>query len=134
MSKEDMYMSDEEYLKILEKIVETVDAPDFKPEFYDDNTIGSKRTWSNCGLCNDDENSTFATKENVAFPDQFPGRRDFKYFKDNQQCPFDFRKIKGVNGCFFTCYLFKNKWSSINVESIKRMAHKRLDDAKAVLG
>jgi len=126
----EMYMSDAEYVKILEKIVDAVNQPGFKPEFYDDTTTGAKRTWSNCGLCNDDENSTFATKENVAFPDQFPHRRDFKSFETHQQCPFDWRKKPDINGCFHTCYLFQNKRSSISVDSIRRMAARRLGEKK----
>ena len=128
----ELYMSDVEYVKILERIVETVKQPGFEPKFYDDTTNCAKRTWSNCGLCNDDENSTFATKENVAFPDQFPHRRDFKYFETHQQCPLDWRKNPDINGCFHTCYLFGNKESSISVDSIRSMVMRRLNEKKGV--
>jgi hypothetical protein len=124
------YMKDEEYIKLLEKIVEVVDAPDFKPDRFDDTTTGCKSTNSNCGLCNDGENSTFATIDNVLFPDQFPGRKHFKYFETYQQCPFDYRKNPTANGCFYTCYLFQNRRSSLSIETIRRLAHKRLDDKK----
>lgn len=133
---ERLYMGDKEYLKLLEKIVEKVNDPNFKPKFFDCTDIGQKETWSNCGLCNESDysdESTWTTKENAKFPDQLPSRRAFKDFRNYQQCPFDWRKNPDFTGCFYTCYLFQNKRSSIKIESLRRMAKKKLDEMKKLI-
>ena len=121
-------MSDVEYVKLLEKIVETVNKPGFYPKRDDDNTAGAKDTTSNCGLCNDG----FATTDNVLFPTQFPERHDLKYFQDHQQCPFDTRLKKSLNGCFYTCYLFKHV-GPLDVDVVKKMAADMLGKKTKVL-
>lgn len=143
-----LYLSDAEYIKLLEKVAEKVNEPGFEPKFFDSTETGDKYTTSNCGLCNDmDDDGPWSTPENVLFPGQFPRRRSFKYRLDHQLCPFDERTAedmktqKGWNGCFYTCYLFKDRLvlvngryemaSRISVDEMKAMAAKRLSEAMA---
>lgn len=130
MSK-NLYLTDDQYLCLLAKIVEAVEQEDFIPSCDDDTTIGSKHTGSNCGLCNDD----FATLETAMFPDQFEsGRKSMKYRQDHQLCPFDKRTLDDnlFNGCFYTCCLFHDgflpKGPGTKVDKLRSLARRRLRD------
>lgn len=116
----DLYITDMEYLQLLQKIKEVVNKPDFKPTWYDSTTMGDKYTETNCGLCNDN----FTTKDTAMFPDQFPQRKDMKYAKSEHKCPFDFRKKVGWNGCFYTCWFFKRGLT--NLTKIRQLVDEQI--------
>jgi hypothetical protein len=99
-------LTDAEYKAALLKIREIVNAPDFKPVCWDDDTVGSKETSSNCGLCCRDIT-------------QKP------YRLDRHHCPFDLREIDLDMGCFFSCYLFKSK-DPDRIANIRRLVEARL--------
>ena len=112
--KKDIHLNDSQYLELLDKIEETIKSG---VELYveDSTMIGNKYTESNVGLCNDG----YTTLEMSLFPDEYPERRDKKYTKDYQLCPFDNRtekifkgeKCNLVNGCYYTCCLAKTRVS-----------------------
>lgn len=107
----DLYLSDEQYLKLLDKSEALISKFD---KFYvvDCDEIGIKDTTSNIGLCNDD---AMADEENVLFPADYAkyGRTDIKYRKNHHICPYDLRLNNVLNeqpanmgnGCFYTCSL-----------------------------
>ena len=126
MKKDNYNLTDKQYSDILQMIKKTVEAPDFKPECYDDTSMGSKYTHSNCGFCNDG----YATKETAIFPERRT-RHNTYYMKDqrkNHKCPFDLRPpvkeiysykkgkrtLKGMEktdyswSCFYDCFIFGN--------------------------
>ena len=106
---EDLYLTNLQYVELLLKIKNVVDAPDFQPIFYDNVEPGNQYTSSNCGFCNDG----FTTKETAYFPAYFPKRTTMKYRQDHHRCPFDMGPtndlLKWGSGCFHRCYLFRNK-------------------------
>ena len=104
-----LYLTDTQYLQLLQKIGETVNQSNFRPRWEDSTEIGSKHTLSNCGLCNDD----FTTPETAMFPSEFPQRKDMKYAQEHHKCPFDFRTKMGLMGCFYTCWFFKRHMCNI---------------------
>ncbi len=110
-----MFLTDEQYVTILEKIKAVVFADGFKPSCYDCTDLGNKSTGSNCGFCNDG----FTEEETALFPDDFPGRRTMKHRGHNHKCPFDMRSIPSLSdfgsGCFYDCYLFRNRKSDIDL-------------------
>jgi hypothetical protein len=121
VSNGEIYLSDEQYRKILWKIKDVVDTPRFSPTCFDSTALGDKYTESNCGLCNDG----FTDEETALFPSKFPERREMKYRLGNHRCPFDMREIPGLlgwgNGCFSGCYLFKNTRVGYDVELMKML-------------
>lgn len=108
--EDEMYLSDSQYLSLLQTIKEAINTPNFKPIWYDCTDIGDKSTQTNCGLCNDN----FTTKDMAMFPNEFPERKDMKYPKEYHKCPFDYRKKQSLNGCFYTCWFFKRHLTDIN--------------------
>jgi len=104
---DELYLTDEQYLRILKKIETTVGQGGFKVSCADYTVVGQKFTNSNCGFCN----SAYTEKGMALFPDQFPVRRTMKYRRANHRCPFDMRNNAGFwsHGCFFECYLFKHR-------------------------
>lgn len=106
----DLYLTDEQYLELLDKIEEVLASG--APLYIDDcNDVGNKHNESNVGLCNDN----FTTKETAMWPEQFPQRMDMKYTQHYHICPFDNRfdkleqgkRCNMINGCFYTCSLAK---------------------------
>lgn len=107
-----IYLNDEQYLNLLEKVESNVSNFDTF-YVYDSTDIGNKYTTSNIGLCNDD----YTDLGNAMFPKDFLkyGRKGMKYRKDKHVCPFDSRLLKlekGIevsmaNGCYYTCSLRK---------------------------
>lgn len=110
-----LYLTDEQYLRILKRIRVTVTSEGFEVGCSDCTLVGQKSTDSNCGFCND----AYTERDMALFPDQFPGRRTMKYRGKNHRCPFDMRDNPDIlgwgYGCFFECYLFrhlgKRDWS-----------------------
>lgn len=104
----DLYLSDTQYLKILQKIQTTLATENFKVGCSDCTAIGYKSTDSNCGFCNDE----YTDEDMALFPDQYPDRKSRKYRGKNHKCPFDMREIPGILGwgysCFGKCYLFRH--------------------------
>ena len=112
--KKDIYLTDEQYGKLLEKIkVAVSENTQFK--VMDSTDIGNKYTTSNVGLCNDG----FTELDTALFPEQFLeyGRQSMKYTKIHHICPFD-RRLEHVekdapvnfsNGCYYTCSLKKKR-------------------------
>ena len=49
-----LHLNEEQFKRILKKIRDRVNEPDFKLQVEDSTTIGEKYTTSNCGLCNND--------------------------------------------------------------------------------
>ena len=95
-----LYLTDRQYLDILEKIEQKLKEGSFDYYIYDSNEIGNKYTESNLGFCNED----YTTLDTALFPNQFIefGYKGMKYKKENQACPFDdrVRTLKNEKGCF----------------------------------
>ena len=108
MNKE-LYLTDEQCLKVLKKIEAVVVYDDFVPSCFDSTFPGDKYTESNCGFCND----AFTEVDMALFPEQYPERRSMKYRLEGHRCPFDERIEPGLlgwgSGCFGGCYLFKHR-------------------------
>lgn len=113
-----MYLTDNQYLKILDMIEDKLNN-NIHPSITDSTSIGDKSTYSNIGFCNEG----FTTLETALFPDDFKkyGRKSLKYRINNQACPFDNRvrephKKHGLMnlscGCYYTCGLNRNKLSN----------------------
>lgn len=106
--EKDLRLTDEQYLRILQKIKATLAQNDFKVDCFDCTVTGCKSTDSNCGFCNDE----YTDEDMALFPDQYPERKSMKYRQKNHRCPFDTRTEPGILGwgwsCFYECYLFKH--------------------------
>lgn len=109
-----LYLTDEQYEKILLKIRDTVYREEFKPVCCDSDQLGNKYNRTNCGFCNDG----FTDQETALWPEKFPVRREMKHRRAHQVCPFDVRqfgltiaKSPNLTGCYYHCYLFNNtRW------------------------
>lgn len=128
MYSRNMYLTDEQYISILEKIRNTVNQPGFQIKTEDCTIMGSWHTLSNCGFCNLD----YVTRKTALFPDDFPERRFFKFRQNYHGCPFDQRFINqdkadlGYDkGCFYSCALFATNRPSL--EKIKAMADRAIE-------
>jgi hypothetical protein len=118
-------LTNKQYIELLERAflhlntVKTVSKEDSI-------TTGSKHTASNVGLCNDN----LTTREIALFPDEWPKRKAMKYTRKRHKCPLDNRSNKEnlVNGCFYTCGLFKDNLNSI--EDIKKRFKEQIIWAK----
>jgi hypothetical protein len=82
---------------------------------WDDETIGNKDTYTNCGMCCDDK-EIWPDPATHTWPDDArdsnsPRIYGLVYRADDQWCPFDMRWTgetkKNYGGCFHTCYLFQ---------------------------
>jgi len=115
----ELYLTDEQYLRLLVKVKETVNKPDFEVHRFDSTFPGDKYTESNCGLCNDE----FCELDMALFPEQFPERKTTKYREQWHKCPFDTRPMTSEfkSGCFYTCYLFDKQYGEHDVELMKEM-------------
>ena len=114
----DLYLTDEQYIEILNKIKSMVNKEGFKPYIYDSTETGNKFTESNCGFCND----SFITKANSLSPDRYPAQKSMKYRANHHPCPFD-KRFKGIDygemyglGCYYYCTLTKR----VTIEAIKK--------------
>lgn len=124
-----MYLTNEMYGRVLAKIHQTVNAPDFKPRGQDCTDIGAKSTTTNCGMCNDE----FTTQDSAMWPDMFPKRKTSKYPLSQHICPFDRRTdADGRGGCFYKCYVF---WAEHkhNVDYMRQLVQERIDIARKEL-
>lgn len=110
----DIYLTDEQYLKLLDKVKDLVIRED-SYFVFDSTTIGDKYTTSNIGLCNEE----LTDLDTALFPNEFKNynRKCMKYKKEHHLCPFD-NRIKLIetkettnmlNGCYYTCSLQKKK-------------------------
>lgn len=118
----DSYLSDSQYLILLDKIYEKLKSTD-KFELVDSNIIGNKYVASNIGFCNED----YTTIENALFIVDYIEykRKSLKYRDKLHACPFDNRVRNNMeksscsdfgSGCFYTCCLKKN----ISKEDLKK--------------
>lgn len=100
-----MYLTDEQYKQLLEKIFAGLDEVE-EVIAHDCDDLGCKDTQCNVGLCND----LLTTKETAMFPDEFPERMDMKYRQQHQRCPLDNRTASEMDfsGCFWTCAVFQD--------------------------
>ena len=101
-----LYLTDEQYEKILTKIRDTVQKDGFTPNCRNSNRPGDKYNETNCGFCND----SFTDPETALWPEKFPVRREMKHRKSNQMCPFDVRQFGLIierspqyTGCYYHC-------------------------------
>lgn len=122
-----LYLTDDQYRRILGKIEEVVNSPNFAADCFNSNFPGDKYTTSNCGFCNDD----FTELDTAIFPSQFPGRKSMKYRRENHKCPFDTRKDPGLLGwgcgCFSKCHLFEGQGErGYDLEVIREMVKRLL--------
>jgi len=120
-----LYLTDAQYKRILGKIEEVVNSPNFAVHCFDSTFPSDKYTESNCGFCNKD----FTELDTALFPAQFPGRKSLKYRKSNHKCPFDTREEPGIlgwgAGCFPKCYLFKDRGKKeYDLEAIRSMVRR----------
>lgn len=115
MSRDDLYLTDAQYVEMLRRMRQIVSAPNWVGTGHDDTTPGDKSTTTNGGLCAD---RLYATPETVMFPSQFPHRTSLKYRREEHLCPLDERmtdpKKRGMNGggswgCFYTCRIFRGR-------------------------
>jgi len=115
----ELYLTDEQYMRLLAKVKETINQPDFEVYCYDSTYPGDKYTESNCGLCNDE----FCELDMALFPESFPDRKSKKYKENWHKCPFDMRAMSGEfrSGCFYTCYLFKTRHGQHDIELMKQL-------------
>ena len=104
----ELYLTNEQYFRVLKRIEVTIAQDDFRVGCSDCTMVGAKSTDCNCGFCNDE----YTDEDMALFPDQYPGRKAMKYRKENHRCPFDMREEPEIlgwgNGCFYGCYLFKH--------------------------
>lgn len=130
---EKLYLTNAQYRRILGKIKDVVNSPDFAVDCFDSAYPGDKYTTSNCGFCNDD----FTELDTALFPNEFPGRKSMKYRRKNHKCPFDTRKAPGLlgwDGCFHRCYLFKGRGpkgeKSYDLEVMRNMVKELIDKSE----
>lgn len=122
-----MYLTDEQYLALIEECKKIAAKSDFNPVGDDCTIPGMKSTESNCGLCNED----LTTLETALFPKDFPRRKSMKYRRDYHKCPLDMRAKPGLTGCFYTCVLFNRRYRGYTREQIRELI--LAFDPKAVL-
>lgn len=95
-------------LKLLREII----ASGISLGYYDDTTIGSKKTECSWGLCTESK-EVYPESIMHIWPDDFEkhGRIAPRHRDENQKCPFDVRPIeeKDMNGCFWYCQIFQRK-------------------------
>jgi len=124
----ELYLTDEQYSRLLKKIKETVNRSDFEVYCYDSTYPGDKYIESNCGLCNDE----FTELDTALFSESFPSRKTMKYRKEYHKCPFDLRSMSDEfrSGCFDDCYLFKNQYKGHNLDVIIQMVEETILEAE----
>lgn len=131
MGSEDsrLYLTDAQYRRILGRIEEVINSPNFVVSCFDSTFPGDKYTESNCGFCNEG----FTELDTSLFPSQFPERKSLKYRRSNHKCPFDTRKKPDLlgwgNGCFSKCYLFKTRGKEYDLEVMRSMVKELIDPA-----
>ena len=108
-TKRSIRLTDAEYLTLLEDGLRHLDTIE-KVTLEDSTCPGDKYTTTNCGLCNEG----LTTVDTALFPEMFPGRKDMKYRDSRHKCPLDWRENPDINGCFYTCMVFKRKLRDIN--------------------
>jgi len=123
----EIHLTDKQYLNLLFKIRDVVNAPNFEVYRYDSTQVGNKYTESNCGMCNDN----FTELDMTLFPDQYPDRKCMKYKKKNHKCPFDMRETTDFSmGCFYHCYLFAKKQGTFETEILSEMVDETIMEAE----
>jgi len=94
----------------------------------DSDTVGSKYTWTNVGLCNEE----LTTKETALLPEQWEQcNRTMKYLKRHHKCPLDWREasMEVRSGCFYTCLFFQKKYK--NIERIIALYDERIREVES---
>lgn len=108
-----LYLTDKQYLDLLKRARNHLDTID-RVRSDDSNDIGNKYTGTNVGLCND---KGLCTQETAMFPEDWPHRKVIKYREHHHQCPLDWREDPDIQGCFYTCMVFRRGLS--NIKTIK---------------
>lgn len=118
MERDEMYLTDEQYLFLLDKLLRNpMKMSSGKYRVIDSDTIGNKYTESNVGLCND---NFVAKHTNMRL---WKNRSSMKYRENHHLCPYDQRAlillqaianpeapmpdVNWFNGCFWTCRIAK---------------------------
>ena len=135
----DMYLKDEHYERLLDKIETLIPQYD-SFQVIDSTDIGNKSTTSNVGLCNEE-----LTEYDMAlFPEFFhEERKTMKYRESHQLCPFDRRvvdisqgkEVSFSRGCYYSCSLInkmKNKEKLFSLVALTKELHEKGEFKKAV--
>jgi hypothetical protein len=126
-----LYLTNEQYINAMKRIRNLIsDGKELIA--IDDNTIGSKCTTCTWGLCSE-EPDAWPDREDMLFPEQHPQRISVKYTETNQRCPIDERDLlnRDMNGCFFTCRIFKGK--NLSRKEVIKLYDQRIIEAEKIL-
>jgi len=146
----ELYLTDEQYLDLLKKVRKDLEG--LREVFADDCTItGMKHTISDVGLCAGVETESgwakdkYTIRETAMWPKDFdkigkvkwpyPQQFTMKYRQDWHRCPLDRRENPNVNGCFYTCMIFKLKKDEkvLSINEIKKLYDNQIAKVEAKL-
>lgn len=104
--KPHLYLTDEEYLRILQNLKEEIQN-DAKLVYENSDAPGDNYNYCSWGLCS--ISKSIAPEPTMhLWPDRFvkESKVAMKYRQPHQKCPLDKRQFSTSLGCFYSCRIF----------------------------